>query len=297
MNEKVSGQLLWDFCQNLVDQKAGYVWGARGKVYDTAEAMYLFNCYNSGTYNRNYYFSTSMARWQGRIVVDCSGLIQAFRIKHLDGKDDTANGLYIKCDKKGKISTLPDNARGILLFKQGSSGTMSHVGVYGGDGTTIEAHSSSKGVIKTNPMNNSAWTHWGIPNWLEPTIIKEMAVEPYVVHNCNAVNVRAGAGTAFAIKKTLKKGTLVHVYSTSGNWAKISANEALWVSLTYLKQIQKATVYNCTRLNIRNKPNVLGKSVGYVSKGSVVYKYATMPNGWVKIHPTEERYVSGKYLK
>lgn len=297
MSDKVSGQLLWDFCQELVNQKAGYVWGARGRMYDEAEASYLYKSYKSGTYNEKYYFTTSMARWKGRIVVDCSGMIQAFRIKYLDGKDDTANGLYNKCDKKGTINTLPDNARGILLFNQGSNERMGHVGVYGGDGTTIEAYSSSKGVIKTKPMNKSAWTHWGIPNWIEPTIIEEIFIEPYVVANCSAVNVRTGAGTAFSIKKALKKNTLVHVYDIDGNWAKISASESLWVSMSYLKKIQKATVSGCTSLHVRNKPNALGKSIGYISKGTIVYKYATMVNGWVKISPIEERYVSGKYLK
>ena len=92
--KKVDGQLLWDFCKDLVANGAGYVWGARGKKYDLAEAKYLLDTYGTSTYNKTYYMTTQMKRFGGKIVVDCSGLIQAFRIKYLDGKDSTAQGLY-----------------------------------------------------------------------------------------------------------------------------------------------------------------------------------------------------------
>ena len=50
----VSGQLLWDFCTELLEGGAGYVWGARGEVYTEAEAEYLYKLYKTGTYDKKY---------------------------------------------------------------------------------------------------------------------------------------------------------------------------------------------------------------------------------------------------
>ena len=313
---KVTGQMLWDFCEDLHSKGAGYVWGARGNVYDEAEAQYLYKCYGSGTYNEKYYMITSMSRWKGKIVVDCSGLIQAFRRAKFDGKDNTANGLYDECpkDKRGTIDTLPKNLRGVLLFKKSGS-RMGHVGVYGGNNTTIEAANSNSGVVKRNPMITSCWTHWGIPSWLEAT---DMTSKPAIdakpsedddeviatssplkvckIGGCYRLNVRNGSSVSHKSIGTLAKNDIVEVYAIKGNWAKISDKEEKWCSVKYLRDLTKFVVSGCTFLNVRKGPGTKYGSVRTLKQGDVVWGYDVADNGWVKISEGNE-YASGKYLK
>lgn len=311
--EKVSGQLLWDYCEDLVEQKAGYVWGARGDVYTKQEAEYLYKNYQSSTYDKKYYFETSMERWQNRIVVDCSGMIQGFRRKHYDKKDATAQGLYEQCKTTGTIDTLPKNLRGVLVFTKSSSGRMGHVGVYGGDNTTIESMNSKKGVVFSNPIREASWTHWGIPEWLEPVdmgsekqpVKKEETVKPTVnsnnndvfkVTNCSWLNVRKGPGTKYGVVKSIPHGTFVSVYNKNGNWYRIDKNTELWVSANYLKVLPKYKISNCLFLNVRNQPNAKGKIVRTLKAGDTIHCYATATSGWLKISEKEE-YISFKYVK
>ncbi|MFP9099551.1 N-acetylmuramoyl-L-alanine amidase [Flavobacterium sp. RHBU_24] len=52
--------------------------------------------------------------------------------------------------------------------------------------------------------------------------------------NAAKLNVRAGAGTGFAIVKTLAKDTKVSVYQSLGEWSLISTHAQEWVSSKYL---------------------------------------------------------------
>lgn len=304
---KVAGQTLWDFCEDLVEQRAGYVWGGRGKVYTKQEADFLFKNYKTSTYDKKYYYTTSMERWQNKIVVDCSGMIQAFRIKHFDGKDATAQGLYEQCTKKGTIDTLPKNLRGVLLFKQ-YSGKMGHVGVYGGDGTTIESLNSTKGVVLLDPMNTKSWSHWGIPDWLEPTEIKSnkpttipqttvsKTTDLYKVAHCTWLNTRKGPGVKYDVVKAIKKNTIVTVYEKKDNWCKIEKNANVWVSANYLEKLPKYKISHCVALNVRNKPDTKGKVVRRLKAGDIVHCYEIATTGWLKISGDDE-YISFKYVK
>lgn len=304
--EKLSGQLLWDYCEDLVANKAGYVWGARGEVYTVKEAKYLLSCYKTGTYNELYYMTTQMKRWGGKIVVDCSGLIQGFRRKYGDKKDNTAQGLYEECGKNvGTIDTLPTNLRGVLVFKK-SGKKMGHVGVYGGDNTTIEAYSSEKGVIKSNPMKKSSWTHWGILPFIEPVEmfkeekdgkeIEEGGV-PYTVTNCTMLNIRAKAASTGKQIGVLNKGDLVFVYAEKNGWCKIDKDEEKWCSKKYLKMLQRKMVVNCSALSVRNKPTASGKRIATLKRGDYVYVFGVADTGWIKIDNDTEKYCSFKYLQ
>ena len=50
------------------------------------------------------------------------------------------------------------------------------------------------------------------------------------------LNVRSGPGTTNSIVGTLEPGTPVVIYSTQGDWCKISTTENRWVSARYLEQ-------------------------------------------------------------
>lgn len=75
--------------------------------------------------------------------------------------DTNAQGLYRMCDENrgyvGKTPIWP----GDLVFKYSeSSKKMVHVGVYVGDGYTIEAKGRDDGVCKRK-LSDGSWTHWG----------------------------------------------------------------------------------------------------------------------------------------
>lgn len=61
-------------------------------------------------------------------------------------------------EKKGTIDSLPD-VPGVILYHANSSGTMTHTGVYVGDGKAVEARGAAYGVVKTDVQKRS-WTHW-----------------------------------------------------------------------------------------------------------------------------------------
>lgn len=298
---KVSGSLLWSFCDELVKSGAGYVWGGHGKIYNNAHMKALYNTYKSSKYDWKYYSETQWKRWANKIVVDCSGMIQAFRIKHLDGKDDTANGLYTKCVSKGTIDSLPKDKRGVLLFVYSkASNTMVHVGVYGGDGTTIESKDSATGV--THRALDNRWTHWGIPEWITPTTINTAKIIGGGRVICTSINVRKGPNSKnYAVAKSLSHGDVVPYYAKSGIWRKISPTEELWVSTngSYMKPVPEYTV-KAANLNVRNKP-VSGNVVGVLHTNDVVYDFKpeSSKESWIKIDPYNEKWVSSnaKYVE
>jgi cell wall-associated NlpC family hydrolase len=312
--KKVKGSLLWSFCEDLVKKGAGYVWGGRGKKYDTTERDYLYKSFKSNTYNYKYYFVTQWKRWKNKIVTDCSCLIQAFRAKYVDNVDMTADGLYNSCpkDKRGTIDTLPKNMQGILIFtKNTNNSRMGHVGVYGGNDETIEAMNDEKGIVRSK--FSKRWTHWGIPDWLEPTIIVPPAttVTPSKTpvdtnknytkkHKVTAyhLNVRNKPTSKDSkIIKVIDKGTIVKEFGRNGKWIKIDPDAELWTSGDYLQCIERKHKVTAYHLNVRNKPTSKdNKPVKVIDRDSIVTEYSRTGK-WAKISATEELYVSLDYLK
>ena len=128
---------------------------------------------------------------------------------------------------------------------------------------------------------------------------EDSEVQIKYVYNCDVLNVRKKLSTQGTILITVKHGTMVTVYEISGSWARIGANE--WCSNKYLSDKKPTsyvtkTVFNCTTLNIRNKPSLLGKKIGTLKKGAKVKVYSTSGT-WAKISQKEEKYCSSKYLK
>ena len=101
----------------------------------------------------------------GKRVYDCAGLIKgymfsetptsspAYNIKY----DVSANTMISLCKEQGDYSRIP-NIAGLIVWKSG------HVGVYLGNGKTIEAKGHAYGVVTTADTN---WVKWGKLPWLE----------------------------------------------------------------------------------------------------------------------------------
>lgn len=135
----------------------GYVYGGQGETYSQALAEKWTEERRSvpKTRDRSTYFIADCARWYGRKVEDCSGLIvNAIRTVIPKFGDRTANR-FIKtsCSETGGMAAMPETA-GIVLWKNG------HIGVYVGDGWVIEARGTEYGVVKSK-ISTQPWKKWG----------------------------------------------------------------------------------------------------------------------------------------
>lgn len=106
---------------------------------------------------------------EGKICSDCVGVIKGY-LWELDGvikyqrdgiPDVSAKGMYNSCKVKGRIenngAALPVGA---LVFNS----SLTHVGVYIGNGKVSEARSFAKG-FQTNLLKNRTFTLWGLCPW------------------------------------------------------------------------------------------------------------------------------------
>ena len=113
-----------------------------------------------------YYKWSYASTMAGKRVHDCAGLIKGYlwsatntsTPKYNSKTDFGATGFYKNCKKRGTIKTF-DKVPGRLVFK-GKNQTMTHVGVYIGNGYVIEAKGHAYGVKKTK-LSSGSWTHWG----------------------------------------------------------------------------------------------------------------------------------------
>ena len=105
----------------------------------------------------------SGCKWEGKPSYDCRGLTRE-AIRAVTGRPVMGAGATSQWNDasnweiKGPISAMPD--RPCMVFVQKGS-TMSHTGIYIGNGQVIHASGHIAGVIKS-PMPRS-WTHYAIP--------------------------------------------------------------------------------------------------------------------------------------
>ncbi len=135
----------------------GYVLGANGEPYNEPKAQLWAKTRNkpsSWAGTKFSYFVTACARWFGKIVADCSGLIVgAIRSISPSYGDRTANTFKAQFIESGSIKTIPE-IPGLAVWKSG------HIGIYIGGGLVVEARGYKYGVVITK-LSSRPWTHWG----------------------------------------------------------------------------------------------------------------------------------------
>ena len=100
----------------------------------------------------------------GRTCADCVGMIKAFfwsggdisaKPKYASNHcpDVSANGMIKLCKQTGPIASIPDEP-GLVVWKDG------HIGVYIGDGATIEMRGFSYDCVKRK-VKEGPWVKWG----------------------------------------------------------------------------------------------------------------------------------------
>lgn len=111
------------------------------------------------------YVAKDFEKQFGHACMDCIGLIKGFMWRESiadqpvydRNTDVSTNGMYARCERKGKIATFPKHP-GMLVFK-GDLKDLYHVGVYIGGDTVIEAKGHAYGVVRSS-LSAGKWTYW-----------------------------------------------------------------------------------------------------------------------------------------
>ena len=147
--------------RQALEEKWGYIWGTAGEKWTAEKQKELEKTTDANRAQGRQYGS----KWIGHRVADCSGLF-SWAFRQLGGSiyhgSDT---MYRKfCVNKGELNKGKRTDRGTL--KPGTAvfvwngKTYSHVGLYAGNGTVIEAMGTLNGVTTTK-VTATKWTHWG----------------------------------------------------------------------------------------------------------------------------------------
>lgn len=143
-----------------VNNHSIYVWGAQGQKSPTITSSWIRNMETSesNAARATYYWQKQVKAGYGDVLraFDCSGLIMYF-FENLKGmyKDMTAHGIYNKSKAKEKSALIEGD---FVFYHNGEKVT--HVGVYMGDGTVIEAKGRDDGVCRTK-LNEWKWNRFG----------------------------------------------------------------------------------------------------------------------------------------
>lgn len=156
---KPTNKQLLEWFEYLYQSKAIYLWGANGERITKKLTDKLFSWFGSEDYPRPYY-DNKLMDGNGRIGADCSGSFYP-----ISGFDTTAEGYYKRCAVKGSILKLPKD-KICQVFKKGISGRITHIGLYCGNGYTIEMKSSKDNCVKQK-FNPLRWTYYGVPDWVD----------------------------------------------------------------------------------------------------------------------------------
>jgi hypothetical protein len=137
---------------NLVRNKigCGYVWGSQGETLTPEQLQKFIN-----NFGREHYFlpdGTKADKWIGKQCFDCSGLIVwAMNKLGLFNGDATAEDLYNNyCIP---LKNFSDCKPGDLVFRKNGKGDIVHVGIYEGNGNTIEAKGTAAGVVRDRAID------------------------------------------------------------------------------------------------------------------------------------------------
>lgn len=113
------------------------------------------------------YYLGNCARWIGKLVTDCSGLIEWFLLKQgVTNCDSYSGGMYKQwCTERSTDMSIMVHQPGVVVFKRNSNGIY-HMGIYVGKDRVIEARGAMHGVVVSQFSADPTWNAWGYFDWL-----------------------------------------------------------------------------------------------------------------------------------
>ena len=160
-NQIISTDALIARFRQALSEGWGYIWGTAGEKWTAAKQKELERTTDADRAQGRQYGS----KWIGHTVADCSGLF-SWAFRKLGGYmyhgSDTMYRKY--CVNKGELKKGKRTDSGTL--KPGTAVFVwngkkySHVGLFVGGGTVIEAMGTINGVTTTR-VTAGKWTHWG----------------------------------------------------------------------------------------------------------------------------------------
>ena len=211
--------------QALQDKKVSYMKSKYGSDWKNSASAKKDDSYTAAMYG---------AQWIGQWVTDCSGLFY-WSFKELGGyMYHGSNTMWSKyCVAQGKLSNgkRTDGKAlkpGTAVFVLKGTSNRSHVGLYIGNDTVIEASGTKVGVITTK-ITNTKWCEWGelkgvdyssggSSTPVEPT--PTTSVKSALV-NATKVALRSAPSTSASILTRVDKGERVQVLDDTG-WTKVT---------------------------------------------------------------------------
>ena len=164
-------------------EKWGYIWATAGETWTEQKQKNLIAKYNSDPSKYSDYKLGAQygAKWIGRKVTDCSGLVKLAANKHgIKGIYHGSNSQFNKnCFRTGKIQKGVKIPVGALIFTGNTVGQHNHVGVLVTETWVCEAQGTIKGVIHT-PLSNRKWTYWGLMNGIDYDFIPGEDFQPAI---------------------------------------------------------------------------------------------------------------------
>lgn len=148
----------------------GYVWGSQGETLTPQKLKEFIN-----DFGKEYYVlsdGTRADKWLGKQCFDCSGLV-VWALNNLGCTipDTTADGLfYSYCIPLGFQEMRP----GDLVFRRNAAGDIVHVGVYSGDGNTIEAKGTAAGVVQGRAIDFNMFGRLKFDLEVIPTVMDKL---------------------------------------------------------------------------------------------------------------------------
>ena len=198
----ITTQALIDKFRQALSENWGYIWGIAGEKWTAAKQKELEKTKDADRAQGREYGS----KWIGHTVADCSGLF-SWAFKQLGGYmyhgSDTMYRKY--CVNKGELRKGKRTDCGTL--KPGTAVFVwngkkySHVGLFVGDGTVIEAMGTINGVTTTR-VTAGKWTHWG-----ELVGIDYVNTGKEASSNVISTGAAGGVEKSPSVKPTLRRGS------------------------------------------------------------------------------------------